>query len=414
MANIAQVYERNQEATLYIGNCDEQVTEELVWELFLQCGPVVSVQMPRDKVTTEHNGYGFVEFKSEDDADYAIKIMHMTKLYGKPIKVNKASQDKRTQEVGANIWVGNLSDDVDEKSLYDTFNTFGLILSTKIARDAETGESKGHGFVSYDSFESADAAIKAMDGQYFSNNTISVHYAFKKDSKGDKHGSAAERLLAANRPIMTRPGFFGNQDNSVRNQRSLILPSSLVTSHNSHMLSTENPVIKADGLNAPSVSTNSISGSGKDGKIKLIKKSTTPSVLKTPIQPPMNSVIPNPRFQGEVKAPKMPPPGMMKIPAGLPSLPGLPPLPNLPNLPNLPPLPNMSNLPPLPNLPNLPPLPGLPGLPPMPMSFPGIPGILPPMMPPPGAMNLGKRAAPAEDAPPVDTDADKKIKDSSN
>lgn len=43
MANISQVYERNQEATLYLGNCDTQVTEELVWELFLQCGPVVSV-----------------------------------------------------------------------------------------------------------------------------------------------------------------------------------------------------------------------------------------------------------------------------------------------------------------------------------------------------------------------------------
>lgn len=25
-------------------------------------------------------GYGFVEFKSEDDADYAIKIMHMVKV----------------------------------------------------------------------------------------------------------------------------------------------------------------------------------------------------------------------------------------------------------------------------------------------------------------------------------------------
>ena len=25
-------------------------------------------------------GYGFVEFKTEDDADYAIKIMHMVKV----------------------------------------------------------------------------------------------------------------------------------------------------------------------------------------------------------------------------------------------------------------------------------------------------------------------------------------------
>lgn len=167
MANLAPVYERNQEATLYIGNCDLKVTEEILWELFLQCGPVVSVQIPRDKITGDHNGYGFVEFKSEEDADYAIKIMHLTKLYGKPIKVNKASQDKRTQDVGANLFIGNLDPDVDEKTLFDTFNTFGLILSTKVARDPETGASKNHGFVSYDSFESSDAAIAAMNGKYW-------------------------------------------------------------------------------------------------------------------------------------------------------------------------------------------------------------------------------------------------------
>lgn len=36
-----------------------------------------------------HQGYGFVEFLGEEDADYAIKIMNMIKLYGKPIRVNK-------------------------------------------------------------------------------------------------------------------------------------------------------------------------------------------------------------------------------------------------------------------------------------------------------------------------------------
>lgn len=38
-----------------------------------------------------HQGYGFVEFMGEEDADYAIKIMNMIKLYGKPIRVNKVS-----------------------------------------------------------------------------------------------------------------------------------------------------------------------------------------------------------------------------------------------------------------------------------------------------------------------------------
>lgn len=49
--------------------------------------------MPKDRVTQSHQGYGFVEFMGEDDADYAIKIMNMIKLYGKPIRVNKVRMD---------------------------------------------------------------------------------------------------------------------------------------------------------------------------------------------------------------------------------------------------------------------------------------------------------------------------------
>ena len=45
--------------------------------------------MPKDRITQLHQGYGFVEFLGEEDADYAIKVMNMIKVYGKPIRVNK-------------------------------------------------------------------------------------------------------------------------------------------------------------------------------------------------------------------------------------------------------------------------------------------------------------------------------------
>ena len=47
--------------------------------------------MPKDRITQAHQGYGFIEFMGEEDADYAIKIMNMIKVYGKPIRVNKVS-----------------------------------------------------------------------------------------------------------------------------------------------------------------------------------------------------------------------------------------------------------------------------------------------------------------------------------
>lgn len=59
-----------------------------------------------------------------------------------------------------------------------------MIITTKITRDAEDGVSKGHGFVSFDSFASADLAIQQMNGQYFSGRQIMAEYTTKKYSKG--------------------------------------------------------------------------------------------------------------------------------------------------------------------------------------------------------------------------------------
>ena len=217
--SLTSMFERNQEATCYVGNLDLRVNEDVLWELFLQCGPVVNVHVPRDKITGEHQGFGFVEFRSEEDSDYSIKIMHMIKLYGKPIKVNKASQDKITQEVEANIFIGNLHDDVDEKMLKDVFSAFGVVLSTKIMRDPDSGSSKRYGFVSFDNFDSSDASINTMNGQFLRGRVVDVSYAYKKDTKGERHGSVAERILAANRPnSIYTPMFpiYGGSDTSMK------------------------------------------------------------------------------------------------------------------------------------------------------------------------------------------------------
>jgi len=197
---IQQIYERNQEATIYVGNLDPKIDEEIVWELMVQCGPVANVHLPRDKITNTHQGYGFVEFKNEEDSDYAIKILNMIRLFGKPIRCNKSSQDKKTNEVGANLFIGNLEPECDEKMLYDTFSSFGVLLFAKIMRDPDTGASRGFGFISFDQFEASDAALASMNGQFICNRPISVSYAYKKETKGERHGSAAERLIAANKP----------------------------------------------------------------------------------------------------------------------------------------------------------------------------------------------------------------------
>jgi splicing factor 3B subunit 4 len=203
MASLAVVEHRNQDATVYVGNLDASCTEELLTELFMQVGRVRSVYMPKDKLTGQHNGYGFVEFLDITDADYAMTVLNMIKLYGRPLRVSKSAlQDDNSRDVGANLFVGNLDpDSVDEQILHDTFAAFGvLIRPVNIPRDEETGQGKGYAFVSYDSFQSADTAIECMSGQYLGNRQITVQYALKKDAEGrttnERHGTRVERMLA--------------------------------------------------------------------------------------------------------------------------------------------------------------------------------------------------------------------------
>lgn len=202
-------WEQDKDSTIYVGNIAEEISDALIWELFVQAGPVVNVHLPKDRVTQTHQGYGFVEFANEHDADYAVNCMNQTRLKGKPIRVNKASADRRGGQagqdgglggalgVGAELFIGSLDSMVDEKMLYDTFARFGpLVAAPKIQRD-NNNLSKGYGFVNYATFEASDDAIANMHGQYLNNKEIVVQYAFKGDRKGERHGDAAERALAA-------------------------------------------------------------------------------------------------------------------------------------------------------------------------------------------------------------------------
>lgn len=159
--------------------------------------------MPKDKITLLHQGFAFVEFETVEDAEYAIRIMSNVKLHGRHIKINRAAKDKLgDEEFNAKLFVGNLDLEVDEKMLFDTFSQFGAVLSAKVMTEADSDKSRGFGFITFDSFEASDRAIESMNGQYVANRPINVGYAFKKDSggatgKGERHGSRAERELAA-------------------------------------------------------------------------------------------------------------------------------------------------------------------------------------------------------------------------
>ena len=72
--------------TLYVGNLDHQVTEELVLALFGQIGPVKGCKIIREPGGGDP--YCFVEFTHHSAASAALTAMNRRNCMGKEMKVN--------------------------------------------------------------------------------------------------------------------------------------------------------------------------------------------------------------------------------------------------------------------------------------------------------------------------------------
>ncbi|MBT5140203.1 MAG: RNA-binding protein [Acidimicrobiaceae bacterium] len=75
------------------------------------------------------------------------------------------------------LLVRNMSRNTTEKELRDLFETFGSVQSCVIVNDAETGTSKGFGFVEMPKSGDAKAAMLRLNGQRLGGEAIRVKRA---------------------------------------------------------------------------------------------------------------------------------------------------------------------------------------------------------------------------------------------
>ena len=159
-------------ATLYVGDLDERVTEAQLFEKFSTSGHVLSIRVLRDQITKHSLGYAYINFQQQADAERALDTMNFDTINGRPMRIMWSQRDPALRKSGVgNVFIKNLDKSIDNKALYDTFSTFGNILSCKIMID-EHGNSKGYGFVHFETQEAADKAIENVNNMLISGKKV--------------------------------------------------------------------------------------------------------------------------------------------------------------------------------------------------------------------------------------------------
>jgi polyadenylate-binding protein len=138
-------------------------------------------------VTRRSLGYGYVNFHNVADAERALDTMNFTDIKGKPCRIMWSQRDPSLRKSGVgNIFVKNLAPTVDNKGLYDVFSVFGNILSCKITTD-ENGNSKGYGYVHYETAEAATEAIQKVNGMILEDQEVVVGHFLRRQDRSSQN-----------------------------------------------------------------------------------------------------------------------------------------------------------------------------------------------------------------------------------
>lgn len=137
------------------------------WEIYWRRNPTLE---QLDRPEDDDEGYWYADYYD----DYA--------EYGQ----ESSSHPVQHPDASPILFVGGLPYSLSVDELREAFTPYGNILRVAIPKDPETGESRGFGYVEFDSQDSAHSAMEALSGQELGGRTMRLDYALPRGhSSGD-------------------------------------------------------------------------------------------------------------------------------------------------------------------------------------------------------------------------------------
>ncbi|RYR36646.1 hypothetical protein Ahy_A09g041606 isoform B [Arachis hypogaea] len=160
---------------VYVKNLSETQTDDNLKQLFSPYGTITSATVMKD-MNGKSRCFGFVNFQSPDSAAAAVEKLNGTTINDDKVLYVGRAQRKAEREAelkakfeqerlsryeklqGANLYLKNLDDSINDERLKDLFSEFGTITSCKVMLDPH-GHSRGSGFVAFSTPEEASKAV---------------------------------------------------------------------------------------------------------------------------------------------------------------------------------------------------------------------------------------------------------------
>lgn len=128
--------------------------------------------------------YGFVEYDDPQSAERAMQTLNGRRVHQQEIRVNWAYQSNTTSKEDTSnhfhIFVGDLSNEVNDEVLLQAFSAFGNVSEARVMWDMKTGRSRGYGFVAFRDRAEAEKALSSMDGEWLGSRAIRCNWANQK------------------------------------------------------------------------------------------------------------------------------------------------------------------------------------------------------------------------------------------